>query len=102
MRRNHTVGLAQRSPPHSQPTSIVLVRTLLEQAHALDAGFDPSVLAQMIGTIERFGNFEIPLTPEELPLVRAFFTQWARLQVAVPARYAVPEWKAAALTPLGR
>lgn len=51
---------------------------LLEQAQAVDAGFDLGVLAQMIQTIGRFDDSEIPLTREELPLARAFFTKWAR------------------------
>lgn len=49
---------------------------LIEQARALDAGFDPDVLAQMIGTLSRFEDQEVPLGVEELPLVRAFFTGW--------------------------
>lgn len=51
--------------------------TLIEQAQALDAGFDLDVLAQMIGTQSRFDDHEIPLSGEELPLTREFFTKWA-------------------------
>lgn len=50
---------------------------LIEQAQALDAGFDLAVLSQMIGTLSRFDDHEIPLDREELPLVRAFFMSWA-------------------------
>ncbi|WP_310963894.1 nucleotidyl transferase AbiEii/AbiGii toxin family protein [Nocardioides terrisoli] len=50
---------------------------LIEQAQELDAGFDPGVLAQMIGTIGRFEDHEIPLAPEELPPARSFFADWA-------------------------
>lgn len=51
--------------------------TLIEQARALDAGFNLSVLAQMIRTIERFDDQEIPLATDDLPVVRAFFADWA-------------------------
>ncbi|TAK68541.1 MAG: hypothetical protein EPO13_10550 [Actinomycetota bacterium] len=51
--------------------------TLIEQAQALDAGFDLAVLAQMIGTLGRFDDHEIPLGHDELPLARGFFTSWA-------------------------
>lgn len=61
---------------HHRPRSYL--GALLEQAQAVHAGFDLGVLAQMIQTIGRFDDSEIPLTPEELPLVRAFFTKWAR------------------------
>ncbi|WP_397219004.1 nucleotidyl transferase AbiEii/AbiGii toxin family protein [Nocardioides terrisoli] len=50
---------------------------LIEQTQELDAGFDPGVLAQMIGTIGRFEDHEIPLVPEELPPARSFFADWA-------------------------
>lgn len=51
---------------------------LIEQARTLDAGFDLGVLAQMMGTIGRFDDHEIPLAPEELPMARTFFREWAR------------------------
>jgi hypothetical protein len=50
---------------------------LIEQAQELDAGFDLSVLAQMIRTIERFDDHEIPLAADDLPVVRTFFADWA-------------------------
>ncbi len=52
--------------------------TLIEQARPLDPGFDLTVLAQMFGTLGRFDDRQIPLVPQELPQVRAFFTEWAR------------------------
>jgi hypothetical protein len=42
---------------------------LLEQAEALDAGFDLQVLAQMMGTLGRFADDEIPLAASDVPLV---------------------------------
>ena len=50
---------------------------LIEQAQALDAEFDLGVLAQMIRTIDRFGDYEIPLAADELPRLRTFFADWA-------------------------
>lgn len=49
---------------------------LIEQAQALDPGFDLSVLAQMIRTLRRFDDQEIPLAADDLPVVREFFTDW--------------------------
>lgn len=51
--------------------------TLIEQAQALDAGFDLDVLAQMIRTLSRFDDHEIPLGLDDVPLAREFFTSWA-------------------------
>lgn len=50
---------------------------LVEQARALDAGFDLSVLSQMMGTIDRFMDDEIPLPGSDIPTARAFFSAWA-------------------------
>lgn len=52
-------------------------QALLEQARALDAGFDLSVLAQMLRTITRFEDDEIPLSKKELPSAFEFFRAWA-------------------------
>lgn len=50
---------------------------LIEQASAIDTGFDPGALAQMIRTIERFDHDEIPLPPLDRIPARAFFTDWS-------------------------
>lgn len=50
---------------------------LLEQAEALDAGFDLQVLAQMMGTLGRFADDEIPLAASDVPLAKTFFGAWA-------------------------
>lgn len=50
---------------------------LIEQAQALDAGFDHEVLAQMMGALSRFRDDEIPLGVDQIPLVREFFANWA-------------------------
>lgn len=56
---------------------------LLARAAQIDAGFDTTVLAGMIATLERFTDSEIPLpdglTPAEL---RAFYATW-RLELSV-------------------
>lgn len=50
---------------------------MIEQAQALEAGFELGVLAQMIRTIERFDDHEIPLPTGELSGLRTFFAGWA-------------------------
>lgn len=50
---------------------------LLEQARALDAGFDPAVLAQMLRTVTRFDHDEIPLPADVLSAALEFFSTWA-------------------------
>lgn len=50
---------------------------MIEQAQTLDAGFELRVLAQMLRTIERFDDHEIPLVGDELPKLRDFITDWA-------------------------
>lgn len=49
---------------------------LIEQAQAFDAGFDLRGLAQMMGTIERFVDTDIPLG--DVPAAREFFEGWAK------------------------
>lgn len=49
---------------------------LLEQAESLDAGFDRTVLAQMVGTLGRFEDEEIPLGREDLRAAKTFFRAW--------------------------
>lgn len=50
---------------------------MLRQASALDAGFDIGVLAQMMRTLGRFRDDEIPLPPSDLPPAKEFFRVWA-------------------------
>jgi hypothetical protein len=49
---------------------------LVGQAEEMDAGFDLAVLAQMLGTMSRFADDEIPLTPTQVPAARKFFNAW--------------------------
>jgi len=48
----------------------------LKEAASLDAGFDHTVLAQMMGTLGRFADDEIPLEQADIPVVRTFFEAW--------------------------
>ncbi len=47
---------------------------LMQEAELLDAGFDRTILAQMIGTLGRFADDEIPLG--DIPAAKAFFGDW--------------------------
>jgi hypothetical protein len=49
---------------------------LLERVEALDAGIDRTVLAQMLGTLERFADDEIPLGEDDFRAAHAFFRTW--------------------------
>ena len=49
---------------------------LLSQAESLDAGFNRTVLAQMMGTLRRFADEEIPLGQYDIPAAKAFFGGW--------------------------
>jgi hypothetical protein len=55
---------------------------LLARASQIDAGFDHAVLADMIGTLDRFADSEIPV-PEDSSVaeVREFYTAW-RLELS--------------------
>ena len=47
------------------------------EAVRLDSGFDIDVLAQMMATLERFDDHEIPLSTGEVLAARAFFADWS-------------------------
>jgi hypothetical protein len=50
---------------------------LLERAAEVDLGFDHSVLAEMMRTLDRFTDNEIPTAAEDVDALRAFFREWA-------------------------
>lgn len=49
---------------------------LIERATEVDLGFDPLVLAEMMTTIDRFDDAELPVDPDDVAEIRAFFQQW--------------------------
>jgi nucleotidyltransferase AbiEii toxin of type IV toxin-antitoxin system len=51
---------------------------LLAKAAEIDAGFDKRVLAEMLGTLRRFADDEVPIDRSQLPELREFFAQWGR------------------------
>lgn len=51
--------------------------TLLTQASEIDAGFAPAIFGQMLRTLARFTDDELPIDPTETQLVRSFFAHWA-------------------------
>jgi len=51
--------------------------TLLARATQIDAGFDPAVLADMIATLDRFADDELPLPDgSSAAELRAFYAAW--------------------------
>jgi hypothetical protein len=52
--------------------------TLLARAHEVDPGFDHVVLADMMGTLDRFSDDELPIGSADATAVRGFFAKWAR------------------------
>jgi hypothetical protein len=50
---------------------------LLELAAAVDAGFDVEVFADMLDSLSRFTDDEIPASDGDAPAVRAFMANWA-------------------------
>jgi hypothetical protein len=50
---------------------------LIERAAVLDPGFDLGVLAQMMRTLSRFTDDEIPLPPDGLTTCRTYFASWS-------------------------
>jgi hypothetical protein len=52
-------------------------RALLDLATQIDPGFDEHVLAEMLMTLGRFGDDELPVDHDDLPAMRAFFAAWA-------------------------
>lgn len=50
---------------------------LLTEADQVDPGFDRLVLAQMLTTLSRFRDDELPIEPELVATMRGFFATWA-------------------------
>lgn len=50
---------------------------LLQQAAVLDSGFDEHRLSQMMRSLDRFSDDEVPLSEVNLAAARAYFATWA-------------------------
>lgn len=50
---------------------------LLEWAAGGDLGFDRQVFAEMLTTLDRLADADLPVDRERIPRLRAFFRQWA-------------------------
>lgn len=50
---------------------------LLALAAERDAGFDLDVFGQMMGFLDRIEDRQLPMPPEQVPMLRAFFSTWA-------------------------
>lgn len=51
---------------------------LLARAAEVDAGFDRTVLAEMIGTMSRFKDHDFPVGDGNVDDLREFFIRWAK------------------------
>lgn len=52
------------------------LEVLLRRAADVDLGFDTTVLAQMLGSLSRFRDDELPIDPASTDDLRRFFRQW--------------------------
>jgi hypothetical protein len=50
---------------------------LLVRAAEVDAGFDPTILATMMDSLNRFHDGEVPVAGDQVDELRGFFRQWA-------------------------
>jgi hypothetical protein len=50
---------------------------LLQRAAEIDLGFDHTVLATMLRSLDRFSDDELPVETSDLGAVRAYFRDWA-------------------------
>lgn len=75
------VALFDRAEARDFADVFVLARrygteTLIQRAEEVDLGFDRAVLAQMLGSLSRFRDEEIPIEPANVDALRSFFSQW--------------------------
>jgi hypothetical protein len=49
---------------------------LLTRAFEIDAGFDRAIFAEMLGSLSRFSDGDIPLAGDDFDELRAFFATW--------------------------
>lgn len=51
---------------------------LLVRAAEVDLGFDVAIFAQMLRTLNRFDDSELPIAEDKKPSLRAFFASWEK------------------------
>ena len=51
---------------------------LLESARRVDPGFQTEILADMLGSLDRFTDAEVPIAIDDVAHLRRFYAQWAR------------------------
>lgn len=49
---------------------------LLARAAEVDTGFEIGICAEMLGTLRRFSDADLPLPDEQVATLRTFFTDW--------------------------
>jgi len=68
--------------PATSPTSTLAQRfgkgELLALAAEVDRGIDREVFIQMLASLDRFTDDELPVPAADVAAVRAFFGRWAR------------------------
>ena len=47
---------------------------LLARAAGIEGGFDLTIFADMLDTLSRFTDADIPVSPDEVSILREFFT----------------------------
>lgn len=50
---------------------------LLDAASRVDPGFQPKILADMVDSLTRFKDNDLPVDAHKVPVVRAFFRSWS-------------------------
>jgi Nucleotidyl transferase AbiEii toxin, Type IV TA system len=77
-----TLALFGRAEPRDFTDVYALARrygreTLLQWAAASDAGFDLQVFAEMVTSLDRLSDEDLPIDTAQIPSVRGFFSEWA-------------------------
>ncbi|MDN5851301.1 MAG: nucleotidyl transferase AbiEii/AbiGii toxin family protein [Actinomycetia bacterium] len=61
------------------------VDLILERAAQIDTGFEPTILATMLGSLTRFDDSDIPVPDHTVAELRRFFHQWRQQLLAEPS-----------------
>ena len=57
---------------------------LLQQAALVDPGFDQQIFAQMLRSLPRFSDQDLPIPETRIPALRDFVATWAKELEAIP------------------